>query len=420
MHQHCELANTPPFLEKKITTDFSNKMLVSCQSVLNSMKAVDIENELQLFIKQKSASHDVKVAPLPIYYHFPSFEASLFQEPFNPMDYTKPPNPVNPKPDSLQSKLDIKVAELVETILLGGETATKASDTLTGVLATSEGRTAFATALSHHRNNGFNNKVGCGLELKRPAFEALAAIIHRFLDQAYQTMHTAPTQIVMIMSQTFYLEQERGEEHVEKRVYLQHVAKKHPIWRSPRFWEEAFFVAFAKELKNHKQSQASRWHTDQEQAEATDRQKKILFGKLSAYAHNMLGFGMDTGSTLKFVQKMCNINELGQNETKAIVGIVHAYSASPTLPVASPTGLPPAPPKPEASFVAVPPGTPPMPSYLAPRLSESMLGSMNPAADDRGDEKCTEEAAEVTNINPGSSGEDEVWTNVSRHDLPGE
>mmetsp|Transcript_11662 Transcript_11662/g.19227 ORF Transcript_11662/g.19227 Transcript_11662/m.19227 type:complete len:173 (+) Transcript_11662:415-933(+) len=69
---------------------------------------------------------------------------------------------------------------------------------------------------------------------------------------------------------------------------------------------------------------ATRWHTDLEQAEALDRQKKVLFGQLGAFAHNMLEFGMPVDPTLKFVQKICSINELTPEDSTMLLGIVHA------------------------------------------------------------------------------------------------
>jgi len=72
---------------------------------------------------------------------------------------------------------------------------------------------------------------------------------------------------------------------------------------------------------------SSRWHTDREQADALDRQKKVLFGQLGAFAHNMLEFGMEKKETLSFVEKICSINELGKEECASLLGVVNAAAA---------------------------------------------------------------------------------------------
>ena len=175
----------------------------------------------------------------------------------------------------------------------------------TAFFKTARGRLSFAAVLNRQRN------VNQGLQLTSIGIKALASLIWAFLDEAKQAMHVRPAQLVMIMSQTFFCNVEEGDgaevigvdgDNVDTltgssrhRVYLQHHIQPHSIWKELRFWEEAFFDSYTKEMSKFQQTQ--KWHSDAEQQEAVVRQKNILFGQLGAFAHNMKEFGMDSKST---------------------------------------------------------------------------------------------------------------------------
>jgi hypothetical protein len=190
---------------------------------------------------------------------------------------------------------------------------------------------AFAAVLNQQRN------TNAALHLTEEGFEALGALIVKFLDEAHAAMHVRPAQLVMIMSQTFYRdplpaeraavevarvaaaaasqlvdaagesEEKRSGVHGE-RVYLAQRIRAHPIWRDARFWEEAFFDSYSQEMSKHQRLQ--KWHSESEQREAEQRQKNILFAQLGAFAHNMTEFGMPVRQTRTFIQRMCQIHEL--------------------------------------------------------------------------------------------------------------
>lgn len=331
----------------KTQKEFSRKLFISFQSILKQAKSVSTRDEIQAYIRAHRTQSIP--SPLPTYVHFPSYEEALFEAKFNPKDYAHKPRRRRrdqPPTTAKQLELEQRGEGLLDAALAGGEDAAQAQADIYAMFRESDGRIAFAKALSSRRRSGFNEPVGNGLVLCRRAFESLATLIMAFLDHAHTAMHSPPAQTVMIMCQTFYIEEsvpggeavaagagneqdgDRSRRGSERRVYLQQRVKTHPIWKNARFWEESFFYSFGLELKRHARTQVARWHTDSEQAEATDRRKKILFGKLSTYAHNMLGFGMPAEPTRAFVEKMCQINEMGEAESAAILSIVQSLPSS--------------------------------------------------------------------------------------------
>jgi hypothetical protein len=255
---------------------------------------------------------------------------------------------------SLARSRDLSAAELAR------------SDAL---FATPEGRKAFASVLNRQRN------TSGGLRLPgRPALERLAAWTRRFLDHARESMHANPTQLVMIMSQSFFVEEEEDEQQQQHqqqegeadgaaaaaaaaasptaasrsksgddsaegaddessssgaagsslppnsssigagaqrhRVYLLSLLLSHPLWRDLRFWEESFFAAYNSKIRRSSAARVHKWHSDAEQAEGMHTRKQVCFSTLSTFAHNMSEFGMSASKVVGFVEKIAGINEL--------------------------------------------------------------------------------------------------------------
>ena len=138
------------------------------------------------------------------------------------------------------------------------------------LLATVEGRKAFASVLNRQRNTSGGLRLSSSSSLHR-----LAEWCRRFLDAAQQSMHVNPTQLVMIMSQSFYVEElappasasasssdssfagasdaTDEDSHAASarltRIYLISLIKDHALWKQLRFWEEAFFDAFNTKIR---------------------------------------------------------------------------------------------------------------------------------------------------------------------------
>jgi len=115
------------------------------------------------------------------------------------------------------------------------------------------------------------------------------------------------------------------------RVYLQALIKIHPIWREPRFWEQAIHEAYAREIERCPKAKLThRWCTDDEQAEAAELQSKILFGILMSYQHNMRGFGVDAETTTRIIVQLCASFNMSGEQTQTLVTL--AKSALPASP----------------------------------------------------------------------------------------
>jgi len=102
------------------------------------------------------------------------------------------------------------------------------------------------------------------------------------------------------------------------KVYLQKHIKMHSVWKISSFWEEFFFDSYQIELA--KQKQLARWHSTQEQRAAILREKNILFSQLCTLAHNMIEFDMPVSDTIRFVKKMCTVNELDSERVCCVFG----------------------------------------------------------------------------------------------------
>ncbi|GAB5370805.1 hypothetical protein AAMO2058_001524800 [Amorphochlora amoebiformis] len=317
--------------------EMSKKLLVSFQSVGAIAESVDSNDEINFFITVHKTGKQIR--PYPEYIHFPSHEDVLFREKFELQDYMKKHKiSREDKANTEQAKkLSVETRAIIKNALKDSKLDSKAMTRLDSILTSKSGRAAFAATLNHHRNHGFDNKMNHEISIQ--SFEILSTLMIRFLDHAYKEMDTAPAQLVMIMSQTFYkTEPKEGEsKSSDTRIYLQKRVKEHDIWRSTRFWEEAFFQSLARAMKRDSRVSAARWHTNKEQEEAMDRRKKVLFGQLGAFAHNMQEFGMPVGPTEKFIQKICTINELGGTERNALLSIIRsATKNTPVTPLSPP------------------------------------------------------------------------------------
>jgi hypothetical protein len=105
------------------------------------------------------------------------------------------------------------------------------------ILSSVEGRAAFASVLNRQRN------THGGLKLSSAALKRLAAFALLFLDQAFKTIHVTPTQLSMILAQSFFTEEETitdsketdvNEASAQKRTYLLQLIKHHPVSHSLR------------------------------------------------------------------------------------------------------------------------------------------------------------------------------------------
>jgi len=234
-------------------------------------------------------------------------------------------------------------------------------DTAKRLFATRDGRLAWSSVLNRQRNTQGGLKLA-----SRSSLENLALVTRMFLDEALESMHVRPAQLVMIMSQSFYVEQqqdetaadggekkngngkssENDEEESEvspsspassissssssprshhasstppsQRTYLHQLLQSHPIWSELRFWEEAFFESMHEKINKTAAARTHKWHSDAEQAESMHTRKQVCFSTLSTFAHNMHDFSMDPSVIVAFVEKLASLNELDEDQTEML------------------------------------------------------------------------------------------------------
>ncbi|KAK1941832.1 Uncharacterized protein P3T76_006896 [Phytophthora citrophthora] len=106
------------------------------------------------------------------------------------------------------------------------------------------------------------------------------------------------------------------------RTYLQEEVKKHPIWKSPSFWEKALLLAIGEELQRTPQpcpweelpSGVPKHDGLPSREEAVCRVHNIVFGQLGSFTLSMLEFEVPLGQINSFVETMCDAHELTEDQ----------------------------------------------------------------------------------------------------------
>jgi len=129
------------------------------------------------------------------------------------------------------------------------------------LFSTNDGRNACAFVLNKLRKYHHIQFTEAGVEL-------LAKVLQAFLDSTKDAMHVRPAQLIMILSQTLYCLDDSGTKR-----FLQQWIKSHPIWRSMRFWNEAFCEALSRQIV--KQRDMIRQRFAQQEQEEAERQRNI-------------------------------------------------------------------------------------------------------------------------------------------------
>eukprot|EP00644_Phytophthora_capsici_P006711 jgi/Phyca11/532745/estExt2_fgenesh1_pg.C_PHYCAscaffold_80012 len=113
------------------------------------------------------------------------------------------------------------------------------------------------------------------------------------------------------------------------RTYLQEEVKKHPIWKSPSFWEKALLLAIGEELQRTPQpcpweelpSGLPKHDGLPSREEAVCRVHNIVFGQLGSFTLSMLEFEVPLGQIESFVETMCDAHELTEDQRSCCVRI---------------------------------------------------------------------------------------------------
>jgi hypothetical protein len=233
---------------------------------------------------------------------------------------------------------------------------------MAALLRTSYGRSAFGTVLNQVSAYDFNScfilvtivlfcfsqrRAITGLPAR--AFDTLEYLVKIFLDEAYEKQHTQPAKVVMILSQTFYrrpdAETVPADGPPPPREYLHSRIFHHALWRDLRFWRESFFdsgaicfnICFSilisccrfscsvrVELCKHEAPQ--KWHTDDEQAEATSRTKQCVFSQMATLGFNLKEFSLEASQRRSFIESMSAIYELDAGSVDMLLAIADGPS----------------------------------------------------------------------------------------------
>ncbi|OWZ07179.1 hypothetical protein PHMEG_00020465 [Phytophthora megakarya] len=242
---------------------------------------------------------------------------------------------------------------------------------------TAEGRALFVMCLNRQRS--LETKVK-----DQTSFEALVACFNAFLDECVQEDDIKAAKTAMILAETFYYPKiqetqsgsnedkqappRNGCKHTEvddlmrrrtslcedcrdytertseellqlvdevhpllhgggigrgaARTYLQEEVKKHPIWKTPSFWEKALLLAIGEELQRTPQpcpweelpSGVPKHDGLPSREEAVCRVHNIVFGQLGSFTLSMLEFEVPLTQIESFVETMCDAHELTEDQ----------------------------------------------------------------------------------------------------------
>jgi hypothetical protein len=82
-------------------------------------------------------------------------------------------------------------------------------------------------------------------------YDNLSKLMKLFLDTSYKTMDVGSAMKILMFSNTFYLEFNKGDEI--KKDYVQNGVSTHQIWHDLIFWEKAIYECIQEQFKEQKQ-----------------------------------------------------------------------------------------------------------------------------------------------------------------------
>lgn len=167
-------------------------------------------------------------------------------------------------------------------------------------------------------------------------YDELAACLTQLLDKCMDKHDVRAAQQTMQMGNTFFRTSKvstptatheatdaltRQEKH-----YLLAQIRAHPIWRSPKFWEEALMLGVADQFDLC--PQAAAWESLHGDAlrEAVMRVHNTVFGQLGSLAFNMAECGVPRAEIYSFVMTMCERTQLGEDQVLQLEAIVQGMA----------------------------------------------------------------------------------------------
>lgn len=179
---------------------------------------------------------------------------------------------------------------------------------------TSCGRKQFACCVTAKRANGM---VVC-----EKVFYRLVANFMTILHLCNIADDIGSAKVLMILTFTFQCE---GTFLYQELLY-------HPIWKSIRFWNAAFFHAVHTERKMRVRSNNTfSKQSDAEKEECSEVHRNIYFGQLSSFLSNMQAFGLSRREICEFRDKLFEIGDLEQEQMDMLCTLTDTEKSSPPI-----------------------------------------------------------------------------------------
>lgn len=161
--------------------------------------------------------------------------------------------------------------------------------------------------------------------LAAACFDQLAQLMRHCLQACTQFSDYSAAKLLINMGATFHTGDGR------KKEFLQNRLRNEPLLRNVRLWEELFFDQVAQE-KSHmegprvegQQRVAFKSLPQEEQDNAIQRFRNVVFGQLGTYAFNMLECGVDEDAVRAFATKMCAATELSSDDADQLMASIEA------------------------------------------------------------------------------------------------
>ncbi len=189
------------------------------------------------------------------------------------------------QPSEKEQQITQAMTKILTTCWECNELQQPEKDKFKELVKTVQGRRIFCECLNYYRKNAI-------FSMKEKAYHSVVELMHLALDiiQAENDIESALQ--VMILSQTFHLEQK--SEGKNERVFLEEGIRKHPCWKNRILWEKAISAGADEDLKTQQTGTETK-------SERKARVDGTVFGKLSTFSQNMLDFGMSKAEVEQIV-----------------------------------------------------------------------------------------------------------------------
>ena len=155
---------------------------------------------------------------------------------------------------------------------------------------------------------------------EKPLIELLSNILMMILDQAQKTNNFSAAKNCIILSQTFYY---NDENEPSKKVYIIEYIKKHPWLQSVDFWKDFILTMILREFQKLENMNTEEKINISKGINISEKVKnkigEVLFSQLLPYIGNMNEFGVDKKYIIKLLEDINNrFNYMEETNLEAI------------------------------------------------------------------------------------------------------